>query len=153
MRLVGDTVSSFGGLAHRCEACGSVKGISFINSSIDTTPSRTRATLEALARPVHLILGGRGKGLSPEPMTETIKKYAKSVAVYGEVREEFFSYLKEVGIYAITHEKFDDAVFTAYSKARPGEVVLLSPAATAYGEFLNFEERGDRFRHLVSEIK
>lgn len=146
---------SFTPLSHRCEAVHtSTDGVVFLDSSIDTTPMRTLATVTGLSRPVLLLLGGRGKGLSFEPLLPAVRDFATAVAIYGEVGGEIYSPLHRGGITSqipvSLHEKFDSALSALTSLAAAGDTVLLSPAATAYGEFRNFEERG---RHFASRAK
>ena len=144
--------AEYGGLPHRAELVRMHRGVEFINSSIDTTPSRTAATLEALGRGVHIILGGRGKGLSPSPLFKPLSTYAKSLSLYGEAGEELYPVLLPLGIPTALYRGFDEAVEAASERAAAGDTVLLSPAATAYGEFRDFTERGERFRTLVKKL-
>ena len=139
----------FGGLPHRAECVGIYRGVEYINSSIDTTPSRTASTLIALSRPVHIILGGRGKGLSTLPLLPQLSRYAKSISLYGEAGEEFLSDLIPLGIKLSLSQSFDDAFHSAVMNAKRQDTVLLSPAATAYGEFSDFTKRGERFTALA----
>jgi UDP-N-acetylmuramoylalanine--D-glutamate ligase len=44
-------------------------------------------------------------------------------------------------------------VRAAAAAAKPGEIVLLSPACASYDQFENFEQRGDEFRRLVEELR
>lgn len=146
---------SFRPLSHRCEAVHtSADGVIFLDSSIDTTPMRTIATVTGLSRPVLLLLGGRGKGLSFEPLLPAVRNFAVAVAIYGEVGGEIYSTLRRGGITSqipvSLHETFDGALCALTSLGAAGDTVLLSPAATAYGEFRNFEERG---RHFASRAK
>jgi len=148
-----EAVRSFEGLSHRCELVCTRGGVRYIDSSIDTSPERTKTTLNSLGEQVHIILGGRGKGLSPEPLIEPLSRYALSVSVYGEVRDELCSALRclEGSIPLFRFESFAEAVECVRSLARAGDTVLLSPAATAYGEFRSFEERGNLFKRLVTK--
>lgn len=140
---------SFSGLPHRVELFLSARGIDFINSSIDTTPKRCQATLEALGRRVVLILGGRGKGLSPNCMLPAIKKYAEGVVLYGEAGRELLSYISGLGMPYRYFESLYHAIDCAVEIAECGSAVLLSPAATGYGEFKNYAERGDAFKAYI----
>ncbi len=140
---------SFTGLSHRKELFLSVGGVDFINSSIDTTPRRCAATLEALGRRVVLILGGRGKGLSPDCMLAPIKRYAEGVVLYGEAGLELLPYISELGIPYRYFESLYPAIDCALGLARVGSALLLSPAATGYGEFKNYADRGDAFKAYI----
>lgn len=146
----------FGGLAHRMEYLYSRSGIEFINSSIDTTPARTRATLEALGKRVRIILGGRGKGLSLLPCVQALKKYAVRISLYGEAGADYYRELFDTGITCQLNcrlfTRFDDAVDHAAAGATKADTVLLSPAATGYGEFKNFEERGMHFKDYIKDL-
>ncbi len=145
----------FSGLSHRCECVGTFSGVSYINSSIDTTPTRTRATLLSLPYSVHLILGGRDKGLSFEPLVEPILKRCKSVTIYGECAEALYEYLsksiaiKDCGIPLKRLPDFTSAVFSAISRAEAGDTVILSPSMASYDAFSSFEERGERFKEII----
>lgn len=157
MERIREVGRSFHPLSHRCEPVHiSASGVTFLDSSIDTTPMRTVSTLSGLSRSVLLLLGGRGKGLSFEPLLSVVREFATAVAVYGEAGAEIYSTLCEGGLDATIpvslHDKFDSALGALVSLATAGDTVLLSPAATAYGEFRNFEERGKHFKQLVKTI-
>lgn len=148
---------SFRPLSHRCEPVHtSASGIAFLDSSIDTTPMRTAATLSGLSRSVLLLLGGRGKGLSLEPLLPAVSEFATAVAIYGEVGASIYSALDAGGLVAripvSLHERFDSALDALISLAKAGDTVLLSPAATAYGEFRSFDERGKHFADRVRKV-
>ena len=146
--------SDFNTLPQRSESFR-INGVEYISSSIDTTPSRTRTTLLGLDKKVRIILGGRGKGLALTPLTEVLKKYAEKIAIYGEIRDELTEYIEsDRGLNEIPHRAFtgfDDAMDYARDGARFGDTVLLSPAATGYGEFRDYKERGEHFKNRASK--
>jgi len=151
-----ETISSFTGLGHRCEVCHSEGGVSYIDSSIDTSPARAAATISALGKDVLLILGGRGKSLSFEPLRWPIKRYAKRLSLYGELGAEIASWIeRDEELAGIPHRHFNSlerAVIHLAELAEAGDTVLLSPSGTSYGEFSCFEERGRVFADTVADF-
>ncbi len=150
---IGNVARSFSGLEHRCEVFLEFDGMTFIDSSIDTTPSRTAATLRALGKRVRIILGGTGKMLSADVLLSALDEYAEMIALYGDEGYRLCALIDESPrLKEIPHcryDSFEDAVQYITSGLGPGSTVLLSPAATAYGEFRSFEVRGDRFKDHI----
>lgn len=147
--------ASFDGLSERCEQIV-IDGIKYISSSIDTTPMRTATTLNSLGRKVSIILGGRTKQLPLEPLRLPLIKYASRISVYGEARDEFLDFLEsDEELSAIPHRAFtyfSDAIDYAKENLTRGDTLLLSPAATGYGEFKSYEERGRFFKSYIQKI-
>ena len=149
-----EVAESFDGLTERCERIRK-DGITYISSSIDTTPQRTRTTLLGLGTEVRIILGGRGKGLSLQPLREPLLRFAKRIGIYGEIGEELMRFIEDdAELSKIPHERFSsmkDAFIYTTENVTVGETVLLSPAATSYGEFTSYIERGKGFKTYITE--
>lgn len=141
----------FRGVAHRLQYVDTVQGVSYYNSSIDTSPTRTAAALSALGGSPLVIAGGRGKGISLAPLGDTLAHHARAVFAYGDTRDEIARAIAG-RVPVSVHSRFADAFFAAVSAARAGDTVLLSPGCTAFGEFRDFEERGEVFCRLVKEL-
>ena len=149
-----EAVAAFRGVPHRIETVPGPDGVRCIDSSIDTTPERTKTTLEALAplSPI-LLLGGAGKGLSYRPLLAPILACRARVILFGAAAPELAKTLYAGGIPYRMIPAFDEAVDAALKCARPGDAVLLSPACTSYDAFHDFAERGDVFRALCRAAK
>lgn len=147
-KLWESVLSQFRGLPHRCEKILEEDGVIYVNSSIDTTPERTATTLRAFSENVILLLGGRGKGLSYEPVFSAMRGRVKKVITFGEEGKGLAADLPSEFCPRYL-ESFDCAVREACEIATCGDTVLLSPAATSYDGFSSFEERGKRFEELV----
>lgn len=141
----------FLGVAHRLQYVGEVLGVKYYNSSIDTSPTRTAAALSALGGTPLVIAGGRGKGISFAPLAEALRRHAKAVYLYGEAAGEIAAALG--GFPHKIFSRFADAFSAAARDAAAGDTVLLSPGCTAFGEFRDFEERGNAFCRLVEALK
>jgi len=145
----------FSGVEHRLQTVCTRDGVRFINSSIDTSPTRTRAALSSFDNKVILIVGGYDKQIPPEPLMEPIMAHTKAVFCTGDTGEKIYKMMKNA-LYGGKIElipDFDTAVLSAAKYAREGDTVLLSPAAASFDKFKNFEERGHRFAELVSNSK
>lgn len=154
-----ETAQSFGGLEHRCEFVTSIDGVDYYDSSIDSSPQRCINTLNMMQKQVVLILGGRSKGLDFSILAKAISEKARCVIINGECAEEIEETLSKSEIFQHSSVKliratsFFEAIELAKCEAMPGDAVLLSPAATSYDSFKNFEERGCAFKEYVKKIK
>ena len=144
---------AFGGAPHRMELVAVKEGVRYVNSSIDTTPSRTAATLAAQRKNGRLLvlLGGRGKCLSYEPLCDALASSDTKAFLFGEAEEEMACALSVRGLPYLRCGRMENAFDSAEREAATGDTVLLSPAATSYDAFLDFEERGNLFRTLVNQ--
>lgn len=149
---------AFLGVAHRLQFVRTVNGVRYYNSSIDSSPNRTRASLLALEEKPIVICGGAAKGLSFASLADTLITYAKAVVLTGataraieaELRANPLFDEKELPLCLVPD--FRGAVLSAAEMAKAGDTVLLSPACTSFDAFRNFEERGEVFCRIVSEI-
>ncbi len=142
-----EVARSFTGLPHRCQHIAKKGDVEYYDSSIDSTPARTAATLTALGKEVVIILGGRSKGLDYSVMQDALRKYAKAVVLTGENSREIYSAVKELKPVII--ENFENAVLKGAELARGVGALLLSPASTSYDRFKNYAERGDKFKEII----
>ncbi len=142
--------TSFSGLLHRSRLVCIHEGVSFYDSSIDSTPSRTRVTLSAFSAPTVLILGGRGKNLSYSPLFP-LPDSVKAVVITGENLEEIKDAFASHGVKIPVHESavFKEAVEIAIDTAEEGDSVLLSPASTSFDLFSSYKERGSVFLDII----
>ncbi len=148
-------VKTFAGVPHRLEWIGQVAGVDYINDSIATAPARTLAALKALTRPLVVILGGYDKQLDYDELGRGLAaSSARAVVVLGQTAPKIVQAVRRhTQLPICPAESFDSAVYLAAQLAQPGDIVLLSPASASYDMFQNFEERGQRFRQLVDELK
>ena len=149
---------SFSGLKHRFELIHTARGIRYVDSSIDSSPKRTSATLSLTSKNVILILGGRSKSLSFEELIAPISEKAKALILVGENAKEIEGVLKDSSEFTasgIPYKRFSDfydGINYAVSIAKEGDTVLLSPASTSFDAFSSFEERGDTFKRIVKQL-
>lgn len=145
-RAMQNVARSFGGVRHRMECLGVADGVTYYNSSIDSTPSRTAATLAALGSKPILLCGGADKGLSLAPLRCAAEAHAAAIILFGQARERLHEALCDLALRIEVCTSMHEAVALAKAIARSGDSILLSPACTSFDEFNNFEERGEAFR-------
>ncbi|MGH2456771.1 MAG: UDP-N-acetylmuramoyl-L-alanine--D-glutamate ligase [Candidatus Limnocylindria bacterium] len=145
-------IRGFAGLAHRLETVSEVNGVRFVNDSQATIPLAAIAALEAFdPAPVVLVAGGRGKGLDYAGFADAIAARCRAVVLIGETADE----LERVVAGRVPVHRaatLDRAVQVAAAEARPGDVVLLSPAAASFDMFDDYAARGDAFRAAASAL-
>jgi UDP-N-acetylmuramoylalanine--D-glutamate ligase len=141
-------VREFAGVPHRLEEVGHVGGVLYVNDSKATNVSSAARGIEAFDGGVHAILGGSLKGGGFEGLCEAVADRCRACYLIGEAEERLASDLDgTVPLHRCGD--LESAMAAASAAARPGEVVLLSPACASYDQYRDFEERGEHFRSLV----
>ena len=143
-------------LPHRLEPVADRGGVLWVNDSKATNVAATRSALASLDRPVVILLGGKDKGEPFAPLAPALAERARAVLAYGAVGPRVASELRG-GLRDRVHVElmgsdFAAVVSRAASLARPGDIVLLSPASSSYDMFENYEQRGRRFAELAAEF-
>jgi UDP-N-acetylmuramoylalanine--D-glutamate ligase len=147
---VAEALRTFAGVPHRLEEVGTVEGVLYVNDSKATNVSAAARAIQSFFAGVHLILGGSLKGGGFEDLREPIAERCHACYLIGEAADRLASDLEPAGVPLHRCGDLENAVAAARAAARPGEVVLLSPACASYDQFRDYEERGDRFRALIS---
>ncbi len=152
---VREGLRSFAGVPHRLEPVAEIGGVRFVNDSKATNVASAAVGLRAFEGGVHAILGGSEKDEPFAPLAEPVRESCVACYLIGAAAGRLATELAPVladGIALYRCADLEDAVRAAAAAARPGEVVLLSPACASFDAFENFERRGDRFREIVGEL-
>jgi UDP-N-acetylmuramoylalanine--D-glutamate ligase len=143
-------VRAFRGLPHRTELVAEKDGVRWINDSKGTNVGATVAALNGMTAPVILIAGGDGKGADFRALAPACAAHTRAGVLIGRDARTIEAAL--AGVVPVHHARdLAEAVRTARDLARPGDVVLLSPACASFDMFRNYEHRGEVFREAVRE--
>jgi UDP-N-acetylmuramoylalanine--D-glutamate ligase len=152
---VREGLRSFAGVAHRLEGVAERDGVRFVNDSKATNVASAVVGISAFHGGVHAILGGSEKDEPFEPLVEPVRERCVACYLIGATADRLAAELAPdllAGVEIHRCADLEDAVRRAAAAARPGEVVLLSPACASFDSFENFERRGDRFREIVGAL-
>ena len=149
---IAEGLREFRGVPHRLELVREREGVRWINDSIATNTLAARAGVDAFDAPVRLILGGRAKGEDYKAFARSLPARVAAVYLVGEASDQLASAFEAADRSFERAGTIERAVDLAAGAARPGDVVLLSPACASYDQFANFERRGEEFRRLVSKL-
>jgi len=147
---IAKALRTFPGVAHRLEEIAEIGGVRYVNDSKATNAAAARRAIAAYDAPLHVILGGLGKNESYAELAADLRAKDARAYLIGAAADELAAALD------LPLERNGDlatAVRAAAAAAKPGDVVLLSPAAASYDQFENFEQRGEEFRRLVEELR
>ena len=146
---------TFKPLEHRLEPVGTFGGVVFVNDSISTIPQAAIAACQTLGRVDFLLLGGFDRDIDYHPLVDYLKDHPVPHLLFtgkaGERMRQLMQSAKVPGIYQ-DYTSMEGAFEYLMLHAHPGDVCLLSPAASSYDQYKNFEERGRKFKKLASEF-
>jgi UDP-N-acetylmuramoylalanine--D-glutamate ligase len=144
---------SFRGVEHRIEDVAEIDGVRYVNDSKATNAAAALRAIAALRdSTLHVILGGLGKNESYAALAAALTPIDRAYLI-GQAAPELGAALDAEGIPFAHAGDLARAVREASQAARPGEIVLLSPACASFDQFADFEARGDEFRRLVEELR
>ena len=149
---ISQAVRAFRGVEHRLEYVATIRGVEFYNNSKATSVDATLKSLEAFERGVHLVIGGKDKGAPYAPLRPLLKHRVRAVyligAAAGRISEELSGTAE-----LVPAGDLEAAVREAFSRAIPGETVLLAPACSSFDQFQDYEHRGRVFKELVHRLE
>lgn len=143
----------FRGLPHRVEWVAEKNGVAFYDDSKGTNVGATCAALAGLPQKVVLIAGGDGKGQDFSPLRAPVTSNARAVVLIGRDGPQIGAVLADSGVPLIAAGSLQEAVQAAYANARPGDVVLLSPACASFDMFRNYLHRAEVFVAAVRQLE
>ncbi|MBQ9435148.1 MAG: UDP-N-acetylmuramoyl-L-alanine--D-glutamate ligase [Bacteroidales bacterium] len=153
-----NALKDFKGLEHRIEFVGKFRDISFYNDSISTIPEATIAAVNSLRKVDTLIIGGFDRGIDYQPLIDFLyENPIRNVVFMGPAGKRILKEWKKQGRPLpesfMIEDNFDKIVAYAYQNTAKNKICLLSPAASSYDRFKNFEERGRCFKEKVQKYE
>jgi UDP-N-acetylmuramoylalanine--D-glutamate ligase len=147
-------LQSFVGLPQRLERMPDRGGRRFYNDSAATTPESVIAALDSLDEPVWILVGGRDKGFDFGPLVAAIARGAQGAAFFGSVAPALHDLLTaaQPEMPCTTVNTMDEALDWCWTRSKPGEAIVLSPACSSHDQYRNFRQRGERFVELVESL-
>ena len=153
MESIRKSVCEFTAVEHRIEYVTEKKGVVYYNDSKGTNPDAAIKGIQAMNRPTYLIGGGYDKESSYDEWIQAFDGKVRCLVLIGQTKEKIKAAAERLGFTDIVLlENLQEAVDYCAEHAKEGEAVLLSPACASWGQFDNYEQRGDMFKKYVSEL-
>lgn len=153
MESIRRSTCAFAGVAHRIEYVTEKNQVAYYNDSKGTNPDAAIKGIQAMNRPTLLIGGGYDKESSYEEWIRAFDGKVRYLVLIGQTREKIEQAAHACGFMnTILADNLEEAVKICAAKANPGDAVLLSPACASWGQFDNYEQRGDMFKEYVRNL-
>ena len=149
------TLRRFTAVPHRIEYVREVNGVIYYNDSKATNPDAAIKGIEAMTRPTFLIGGGYDKGSDYAPWIKAFGGRVKKLVLEGKTAEDIRNAALSLGFpedRIVMTENMTEALVYCAENAAAGDAVLLSPACASWGEFVNYEQRGETFKEFVRDL-
>lgn len=150
---IAEVLRDFEGVEHRIEFVRELDGVKYYNDSKATNVDSLFYALGSFKQPIVLIAGGKDKGNDYKQVLELVKDHVKTLIAVGQGAEKLESYFSSVKPVLSAGFSMEEAVRLARETAKPGDIVLLSPACASFDMFNNYEHRGQVFKELVKGLK
>ena len=147
------SICQFTAVEHRIEYVTEKDGVVYYNDSKGTNPDAAIKGIQAMDRPTWLIAGGYDKESCYDEWLNSFNGKVRSLVLIGQTKEKIRDAAERLDVCpCILCEDLEEAVKLCAENAQPGEAVLLSPACASWGQFDNYEQRGDMFKKFVNSL-
>jgi UDP-N-acetylmuramoylalanine--D-glutamate ligase len=144
-------LAEFPGLPHRSQWVADVNGVTYINDSKGTNVGATLAAVAGMQGPLVMIAGGDGKNQDFRPLAAAFRGKVRHTVLIG--RDAPAIALALQGVCTLeTCGTMEEGVRAAARAAKPGDIVLLSPACASLDMFRDYAHRGAVFSQAVKEL-
>lgn len=147
--IIEEALLLFEPLPHRLQDIGTFNGIRYINDSISTIPEATIKAIETINNVGTVLIGGKDRKISYLILEEYIKEHKdiKFILMY-ESGKRIYKNIKKLENTTYVPD-LKTAIITAKAITEKGKTCILSPAAASFGHFIDFEDRGEKFKKYV----
>ena len=153
-KKIKECITNFKPIKHRIEYIDEINNIKFYNDSKSTTVNSCLCAINSFNNNTVLILGGRSKNTNFNKLCKQVIKSVKYIILIGETSTEIENIFKKLRFKNYTIAKsLTNAVRFAYEKCLPFGTVLFSPACASFDMFSSYEERGEKFKQEVRNLK
>ncbi len=153
MDLMRKTIANFSPLPYHLENVRTIKKIKFINDGVSTSPEATIAALNTLNGNIILILGGNDKKLDFRELGLLVSRKVKAIIIMrGTAESKIKKAIPQKGLIKGEFDNLRETVRSAWALAKPGSIILFSPAATSFNWFSNTYQRSKLFTEIVKSL-
>ena len=154
MQTILSAIQEFPPVEHRIEFVVTKKGVDYYNDSKATNPDAAIQGIQAMSKPTILIGGGYDKGNEYQNWIKSFNGKVKWLVLVGKTREKIAVCARKNGFMKIRFtDTFEQCLTMCTDLVQEGDAVLLSPACASWGEFPNYEVRGQVFKEYVKNLK
>ena len=147
-----ESLSNFQSINHRMEHVLTIQKVKYINDSKATNTNAVYYALDSMTNSTIWIAGGVDKGNDYDELLPLVREKVKSIICIGLDNKKIIETFSSVVDSIIETSTMIEAVRNAYKIAKPGEIVLLSPACSSFDIFDNYEDRGNQFKEQVRKL-
>ncbi|MDF2698907.1 MAG: murD [Haloplasmataceae bacterium] len=147
---IANSIKTFVGLPHRIQFIKTINQVTYYNDSKSTNIESTICALDAMKKPVILILGGLDRNQDFEPIMK--HKNVKSIVAYGQTKEKILKAAILFNKKCVACQDLQEVITLIYNKNEPDDIVLFSPACASWDQYKDYEERGHHFIDIVNQL-
>lgn len=145
-QTIQQVIADFKGVEHRIEYVDTIRGVRIYNDSKATNTHSAMAALSSFDTGVHLLAGGKDKGIDYSDLKQYDNR-VKTCYAFGQIEHVF----EDIFTHTEICHTMECALDRALANAKEGEVILLCPATSSFDQFKNYEVRGEIFKELVKK--